>query len=362
MTIKIKYLSLLILITTSLVLWSCAEKLDLSTFPLTNTGNPVTSNDTSYVQQTPVWTGFNAPEDVLLGKEPLIYVADTKNNRVVQLDLSGVEIGSISVKNPIALAQDNNFDLLVIGDYVYPDTNLGKLSIVYRIKLVSVGGIISNSHLDSLITSDYPTPLTSRSRRFTSIATYPDNSFVISRVGPSNTSSLDPDNALLKCRGINSVTVELYTGFQVTGNGVYSIDKVSGLTTAGNNNSDFLLTRNTTQNGFKAQWFEYDNTTGAFNPRFLPEGGSDILKLEFGLPEDLTTDPNKNIFIVDAGKDSLYKFNSLGKLLKESFGGNGSGENKLNHPMGVAFFNRVLYIADTGNNRIVRFKLSTDLQ
>jgi hypothetical protein len=36
-------------------------------------------------------------------------------------------------------------------------------------------------------------------------------------------------------------------------------------------------------------------------------------------------------------------------------------ENKLYTPKGVAFFNKVLYIADTGNNRIVRFKLSTDI-
>lgn len=360
MTIKIKYLSLVVLITTSLVFWSCAEKLDLGTFPLTN-GNPVTSSDTSYVQQTPVWTGFNAPEDILVGKEPLIYVADTKNNRIAQLDLSGVEIGSLNVQNPTALAQDNNFDLLVIADTVLVSTG-DTLSVLYRIKLVEAGGIISSASLLRLLSSDYPTPLTSRKRRFTGVSTYPDNSILVSRRGPDNTNNLDPDNAMIKCRGVNSVTIELYTGFQVSGNGVYSIDKVSSVSTAGNNNFDFLLTRNTTQSGFKAEWFEYDNSTGAFNPRYLPEGNQDILKLEYGLPEDITTDPNRNIFIVDAGKDSLYKFNSLGKLLKESFGGQGTGDNKLKTPMGVAFFNRVLYIADTGNNRIVRFKLSTDLQ
>jgi len=361
MTIKIKYLSLLILIATSLTLWSCAEKLDLGTFPLTNTGNPVTSTDTSYVQQSPIWTGFNAPEDILLGKEPLVYVADTKNNRVVQLDLAGVEIGSIAVAKPVALAQDNNFDILVIADTVLTSTN-DTLSVLYRIKLVAAGGNISSASLLRLISSDYPTPLTSRKRRFTGVSTYPDNSILISRRGPENSNSLDPDNAIIKCKGTNSVTVELYTGFQVSGNGVYAIDRVSSVAAIGNNNFDFALTRNTAQNGFKTEWFEYDNVNGAYNPRFLPEGNTDILKLEFATPEDITLDPNKNIFIVDAGKDSLYKFNSMGKLLKESFGGNGSGENQLNGPKGVAFFNRVLYIADTGNNRIVRYKLSTDLQ
>jgi hypothetical protein len=361
MTIKIKYLSLAVLIFTSIIYWGCAEKLDLNSFPLTSNGNPVTSSDTSYVQQTPVWTGFNAPEDVIVGKEPLIYVADTKNDRIVQLDLSGVEIGSLPVKNPIALAQDNNFDILVIADTVLASTN-DTLSVLYRIKLVSVGGIITNGSLLRLLSSDYPTPLSSRKRRFSGVSIYPDNSILVSRRGPDNTSSIDPDNAILKCKGTNSVTVELFTGFQVTGNGVYSIDRVSSVSAIGNNNFDFALTRNTTQSGFKAEWFEYDNVNGAFNPRFLPEGNPDILKVEFGLPEDITTDPNKNIFIIDAGKDSLYKFNSSGKLLRESFGGTGSGDNQFKNPKGVAFFNRTVYIADTGNNRILRYKLSTDLQ
>lgn len=363
MTIKIKYLSLIVLTVASLGLWSCGEKLDLGQFPLTNTGNPVTSSDTSYVQQTPVWTGFNGPEDILLGKEPLVYVADTKNNRVVQMDLSGVEIGSITVSKPVALAQDNNFDILVIADTVLVSTG-DTLSVLYRIKLVGppANGFISNGVLLRLLSSDFPTPLTSRKRRFTGVSTYPDNSILLSRRGPDNSNNLDPDNAIMKCTGVNSVSVMLYTGFQVSGNGVYSIDRTSSVSAAGNNNFDFLLTRNTPQSGFKTEWFEYDNTTGAFNPRFLPEGNTDILKLEFGLPEDITTDPNRNMFIVDAAKDSLYKFNSLGKLLKESFGGPGTGDNKLSGPKGVAFFNRVLYIADTGNNRIVRYKLSTDLQ
>ncbi|MCH7495883.1 MAG: hypothetical protein IH825_07330, partial [Candidatus Marinimicrobia bacterium] len=32
-----------------------------------------------------------------------------------------------------------------------------------------------------------------------------------------------------------------------------------------------------------------------------------------------------------------------------------------NNPRGVSVFNKIVYIADTGNNRIVRYKLSTDI-
>jgi hypothetical protein len=57
----------------------------------------------------------------------------------------------------------------------------------------------------------------------------------------------------------------------------------------------------------------------------------------------------------------LYKFNNAGRMLVESFGSYGSGDKQFNSPMGVAHFSKVLYIADTQNNRIVRYKLSTDI-
>ena len=342
-------------------LYSCAPKTDLSQYPITTDPNPVSVNDTNYIQQSPTWNQFNGPEDILIGKEPLIYVADTQNNLIVQLDLSGLQIGALPCSHPRALSQDNNFDLLVIADSVLSVTN-DTISVLYRVKTVAAGGIITNAQKIALITSDYPTPLTSRQRKFTGVSTFPDNTYIVSRIGPNNSSSLDPDNAIIKLRGIASVTsVTVLTGFQSQGNGVYSIDKVSSLWTAQNNNTDFLLTRNTSDYGFKAEWFQYDNVNGAYLPKYLPEANTDFTRIQLSAPEDITLDNNSNIFIVDAGNDSLYKFNSSGKKLKESFGGTGVSVNHLNHPKGVAFFNKVLYIADTGNNRIVRYKLSTDL-
>ncbi|MCW9066273.1 MAG: hypothetical protein OQJ78_08235, partial [Ignavibacteriaceae bacterium] len=62
-------------------------------------------------------------------------------------------------------------------------------------------------------------------------------------------------------------------------------------------------------------------------------------------------------YIADAGKDSVFKFNSFGDELN-SFG----GPDLFNEPYGVAFFNKTLYVADAGNNRILRFILSTEIQ
>lgn len=355
-----KYI-ILFLTLTVIVISSCTDKTSLSEFPLTGGGSVPTITDVTYVQQTPTWNQFNSPKAVLVGREPLVYVADTKNNRLVQLDLSGSEIGSLSIKNPTAVAQDYNYDLLAIGDSVLGIT-FDTISVLYRIKLSTVQGFLSQASLLPLLGSDYPTPLTSRKRRFTGVGVFPDNSYIVTRTGPDNASSLDPDNALLKIIGINSVTsVTPLSGFQTTGNGVYSIDQMSAITTFNGNYTDFIITRNTTDFGFKVEWFIYDTENGTYNPKFVPEDNVDILNIQLGTPDGVTVDNNNNVYVVDNERDSLYKYSSDGKLKTESFGGAGSGTNQLNAPGGVSFFNKVLYISDTGNNRIVRYKLSTDI-
>ncbi|MBP9191863.1 MAG: hypothetical protein KBF96_04870 [Ignavibacteria bacterium] len=356
----------IILFTLSLLtLSACTDKTDLSQFPLTGEGGVPALDSVTYVQQEPIWTGYNAPRAILLGREPLVYIADTKNNRIVQLDLSGAEIGSIGIRNPVAIAQDYNYDLLVIGDSILPPppANTGDtINFLWRIKLVPVGGFLSQATLLPLMGSNYPTPLTSNKRKFSGVGVFADNSYILTRRGPDNTSSLDPDNALLKAYGVNSVTsVTSLSGFQVTGNGVYSIDMMSAITTFNNELTDFIITRNSEGFGFKVLWFVYDNLKGTYEPKFVPAENVDILNVQIGTPVGITVDNNKNIYVVDNTKDSLYKYNSLGNLRNESFGGTGSGTKQLYIPEGVSFFNKVLYISDTGNNRIVRYKLSTDL-
>ncbi|MBC8043671.1 MAG: hypothetical protein IAF08_09540, partial [Rhizobacter sp.] len=40
----------------------------------------------------------------------------------------------------------------------------------------------------------------------------------------------------------------------------------------------------------------------------------------------------------------------------------GTTGDKLNAPQGVCYLNRTLYISDTGNNRVLRFKLTYDIE
>lgn len=335
---------------------SCGDKLDLSQFPITNTGI-ISAIETTYVQQSPDWTQFNGPEDVCVGSEPLVYIADTKNNRVVQMDIAGNFIGEMQMLNPRKIAQDNHFDLLVIADSIMSigDT----ISILYRIKTADAGGIISNAGKINLFPADYPTPTTSRKRKFTGVTAFPDNSLMLTRIGPNN-SGLDPDNAIIKLRGRDNITqVAVLDGFQSIGNGIYSVDKTSSICAVQNSLTDFITTRNSSEFGYKVLWFLWDDFNGSYVPKFSPEGGADIVRMLFGTPEDVIQSYGY-VFVVDSSRDSLYKFTSNGILRKESFGGKGPGSKQFNTPKGVAFFGNILYIADTGNNRIVRFKLSTE--
>ena len=87
-------------------------------------------------------------------------------------------------------------------------------------------------------------------------------------------------------------------------------------------------------------------------------------------------DQDRYIFVVDKSLNKVFQFQSNGregitpppgavdrtKNLIVSFGEFGNGPRQFNSPSGVAYFDEVLYVADTGNNRIARYKLSTDFE
>lgn len=344
-------------------LYGCGDKLDLSQFPITNNGGVINVNDTSYVHQTPDWVGFNSPQDIIIGNDQIIYVCDTKNNSVVQLDVAGDRLSTRLFGTnifPKKISQDYNFDLLVLSDSV---TSLDTITVLHRLKLVENGGLVANARIITLMTSMYPTPNTNKLRKFTGVSVYPDNTFIITRTGPSDPIGIDNGNAIIKASGIEYiVSAEKINGFQISGNSFYSIENVSDISVAKNSTTDFIITRNTndTTSLNKVIYFIFNDVNGTFDPKFNSPL-QDIASTKFGTPNAVTQDANSNIYAIDALRNHLFKFNPSGKLLVESFGTLGAGVHQLNSPQGVAHYDKVLYIADSGNNRIVRYKLSTDL-
>jgi DNA-binding beta-propeller fold protein YncE len=321
---------------------ACGEKFPLPSQEVTTNREIVT--DTLYVQQAPVWGaaqgyGFRGPADVHVGAEPLVYVADTENDRIVMLDPVGNVLGSSSrIPHPVAITQDNQLDLLVVNN-----TNR-----VYRINLVEANHVIGSARIDTILTieqRDNP------NWRFTAIASYLGRSYYVTRAGKETA-----DNAIVQFNERDELVgpLPLIPG----GTGFFSVTEPSGIVSVRRGSVDFIFTQ--IGHSFqRAQWITTD--AYGFTPK-IEQGKAFYTPGKFTAPEDVALDDAGDIYVIDAGSDSLYKFNPAGdEFRSQSFGGRGNSERQFNQPSGVAWFNKVLYVADTGNNRIVRFKLNTDL-
>ncbi len=344
------------------------EKLDLDKITGTEeTTNNGQINDTVYIKQNPDWTGFNKPQDIIVGREPFLYVADTYNDQIVMMNLAGQILGKRSIKHPVALAQDYQLNLIICAQF---DTLIQgateTLSAVYKLDLYSSGHKIETAKLSRIIPAakDFLFLNEIKRREYTGVCAFYNNSFYVSRKGPNNTSIYDPDNAILIFQKKTS-----YTGAKIDtligsvplltpeGTGLLSANKISSLTAFNKRNADFILTL-IGNNSFRVQWLQYVESTefSGYTSKLSPSDAKMMSINRFTQPEDVAIDNSGNIFVADAAKDSIFKFNAYGDEL-QSFG----GPDIFNGPYAVAYFDKTLYVVDTGNNRIVRFILSTEI-
>ena len=320
-------------------------------------------NDTLYIQQSPIWTGFNRPQDIVVGKETFIYVADTDNDRIVMLNSAGHVKGERSIKQPIALAQDFQLNLIVCAqfDTLIEGSNI-TYNAVFKLDMVAAGQVIKNAPITRILPNtsfDFLRP----DREFTGVTTFFDNSFYISRRGPSNATLIDPDNSILVFRKkelSDGSKIDTLIGrvplLEPLGTGLMSASSISSLSSYSGNKYDMIVTL-IGDNSFRTQVLEYVQTedfTGYQNS--IPPFSTSLMTVaKFEQPEGTTLDIFDNIFVADAAKDSIFKFNSFGDEM-ESFG----GPDVFSSPHAVAYFDKTLYVVDTDNNRILRFILSTD--
>ncbi len=99
----------------------CGRKIKLPTkLPELGTG----ALDTTYVSVGEPWEeanglSFKHPQDVNIGFDGYIYIADTDNDRIVKLDQAGHFINQYDgVENPTGVSQDRLFRLLACGDSI----------------------------------------------------------------------------------------------------------------------------------------------------------------------------------------------------------------------------------------------------
>ncbi len=358
-----KVTNYILLFIVSVLLVFCTNKFDAPDNTVDpNKGQVI--NDTNYVQQYPVWEGFNKPQDIIIGRETLLYVADTENNRIVLMNIAGDILSTREIKRPVALTQDYRLNLLVCAEFDTLINNVNTTySAVFKIDLYSAAHDLAAAPIKRLL------PRTSfdfqrTDRKYTGVCVFSDNSFYVARSGPSNNNLIDPDNVILrfvrKTKSDGS-KIDTLVGrvplIEPEGTGLLSANGISSLTSFSGNKLDIMVTL-TGNNSFRTQWLTYVISTDfiGYQNNLEPFSNSLMTVNRFEQPEGLTLDNRNNIYVADAAKDSVFKFNSFGDEL-ESFG----GPDILNSPHAVAYFNQTLYVADTENDRILRFILSTDI-
>jgi hypothetical protein len=335
--------------------------------------------DTAYVQVNPTWTSadgmaYNKPYDVCIGYDQFVYICDTKNNRIVKLDDDGSFVESYPVINPVAITQDRGLDLLVVaGDFfttkpdtihVRPDSIRIVLdstiygNAIYRKRHFGNEGFQVVWRADSPYYSTY-IPTTGdtiwNEAEFWGIAASTE----------TNKEYFLADFAVGAILRFNSqdkaVPPELVSDGAAYGKTSYPCD-VYFYTIAG---QDYLAFAQGIGN-FGVQIVSPVNGQPLFTNS--EEGLPPLVRFGSSGHKQVAVDELSNFYVLlesfkpyEGTHHLLYKYDRTGEKLLE-FGTEGSGERQFRGPRGLAYSNGILYIADTGNNRIVRYQLATDIQ
>lgn len=356
-----------------------------------------TVGDTSYVEIFPPWGLPGGPRAILIGNDQLIYVADYENNKVYMMDASGTILKSRTIPHPISLAQNSKLDLYVGAETIAPN-GVDTIGAIYRISLVRWDTTyVSGIQIDTLLSDTtyvlrdtsyfyyhdleiahirnvYREPARPQ-RRFPGIGILPGNGYLVARTGNDNSSFVDPDARVLKFN--NQDILETPLGDLVTrstgGTAITDIRDLTGIMIFPSS-SDFILTQNSSQDAYGAIWMVYYESADfrgwlpKFDPSRTDQRGIDFVKPNRFINATAAAydKRRREIFIVDSELDSVVKFNRNGQFRSESFGKLKTSSERfpgLNNPHGIAYSNDcTLYIADTGNKVIRRFRLSTQTQ
>lgn len=358
-----------------------------------------------YVPVLPFFSGFLNPVDVYVGYDEMVYVVDDAGVHI--LDEKGTRHRTLSIPGATDIIMDRRLHLYVAGRV--KQTIGGQeydLAAVYHI--INPSGAGGPIYADTLI---HPFDDLSRKQvafrgaddvavSFTGLVTLDDNTLYVARTGPRNdfNTAARPDNTLLifdaagtnigYTNGLNPQTSSLRSALGISAIAGFAAppQRLFGMS----NSRDFVLCQadSSPTVEFRVLWiketYDPDLGTRSFGENtallnFDTTKSSRFLyqSFRFGLPADVYIAPDASgyIFVVDQKKDSVYQFTRAGlegvnppanytsrKQIIASFGGRGSGSFQFNQPSGICYLNKKLYVADKGNGRICRYKLSTDIE
>lgn len=350
----------------------------------------------AYIPIQPVIKDVVKPVDVEAGFDELIYVVDEATEELIVFDQAGRRITSRTVPGIKSVKQDRELNLLAIGTF---DTVISgvqySLSAIYKFKPNYDAYNLASLELDKRLVHPFylrNTFSAGDTAKFTDIAVMGDGRYYISRTGNNNNINQfgGPDDAVLifspDLEFITPVFVSTATGFfrdyfkqpqSITTqiNAPQRIDNNPGLS--------FIVCMADETQPLQVKEIEVLSDENGISYRFVPSSpdpskADDYLYRpnKFINPIDVKwAGTNTYFFVLDEAKDSVYIFNNLklegvdpppaaedSRLINVSFGGMGTGITQFNSPRALSFLDEILYVADAGNSRVLRFKLTTDIE
>jgi len=243
--------------------------------------------------------------------------------------------------------------------------------------------------------------------KITGLSILADNTLYVTRTGPFNetTQVAAPDNTVLEFHrivenGVKTDKMRNVRQIRSLSPNVPSLRSAIGLSGIATfvappqrdtytDNRSFLITQSQANVDipFRVLWIDVVETVDGLiyqqNSQLLAQDTSQASGFlyepnKFMRPQDVAFggDDDAFIFVVDSETHRLYQFQSNGqegvpppagaedqtRQIMVSFGELGAGPKQFNMPSGVAYFRRVVYVADKGNNRIARYKLTSDFE
>jgi hypothetical protein len=372
---------------------------------------PTLLNEVEYVPLFPFFEqgasggGFSRPTDVYAGYDELLYVTDDTGLHI--LDIAGRPAAHVPIAGgATSVVQDRRLRVYVTARR---DTTVAggtwNLPVVIRFDDVAsgnprIGRILWHPFDDDSRRFNRPDPVpTDLDVSFTGVGVLPDNHIYVSRQGPVNErgSVLFAHNIVLEFdEDGNSVQaiVTLSPTRESLVSSLFPTDVATFVQPPQRSffapERHFLLAQSPGPSGVPLRFSalsvrvvetpngrEFQPDAAMVQSSFRDDVTSIYDEYKFGRVSDLmfAADGTSYLFVLDAGEDSLHVFTSQGiegvapppgstttRPVNVSFGGTGDGATQFRSPQGVAYFRRIVYVADTGNGRISRFRLNTDFE
>jgi hypothetical protein len=344
------------------------------------------------------------PTDVYVGFDQFIYITDDRGLHI--LDLAGRPASFLPIDGGATnVVQDRRFDVYVTAkrDTVL-EGRTWRLPVIQKYTGLTTGNpriahTLWQPFDDETRRFNRPDPVdTDEQVEFTGVGVLANNNILISRRGPVNdpTSVILSHNAVLEFSTTGAPVSQILLSPNIPSlrSAVSPVDILTYVHPPQRQSfapdKHFMIAQAPTFGPLQfpvlsiravqtPDGLEYRPDTDMVQSAANPELGESFLYEEFRFdrPAGLAfaADGTNYIFVTDAGKDSLFVFTSRGiegvapppgsrstQPVRASFGGTGTGARQFDDPAGVAYFRRIVYVADTGNNRISRFRLNTDFE